>query len=132
MVNDTLHGEWRVDDGGGAAARPADRRHMRPSRRAGGDVALVLPPRSGAARQRTDRSHFMQMTLFQILIKVARPGEPRFQGSRVWSATGEYRNDHGDAGGRTVKGQGHVFPPPDGVLAERRPRAAAKRWRHAA
>ena len=95
MVNDTLHGERRVDDSGVTTALPADYPDMGPSRRAGGGVAIALPPRCVAARPRTDRSHFMQMTLFQILIKVARPGEPRFQGSRVWSATGEYRNDHG-------------------------------------
>ena len=36
-----------------------------------------------------DRSNFMQMTLFQILIKVARSGERRFQASCVCCATGK-------------------------------------------
>jgi hypothetical protein len=53
MVNDTLHGERRVDDGGVAAARATDRLDIRPSRRAGGDVSIVSRPQSGAARPRT-------------------------------------------------------------------------------
>jgi hypothetical protein len=52
MVNDTLHGERRVDDGGVAAARVADRLDIMPSRRAGGDVSIVSAPHSGVARPR--------------------------------------------------------------------------------
>jgi hypothetical protein len=53
MVNDTLHGERRVDDVGVTTVLPADGLDIRPSRGADGDASIASPPHAGAARPRT-------------------------------------------------------------------------------
>src|SRR5215472_17148195 len=124
MVNDRLNGERRVHAcvAHGLEA-PKSAILFSPGAHRGKSLWQRIRARR---RRRADRSNFRQMPLFQILIKLARPGERRFQGSSVWWRPGKQETTTGTRGaGTDVKGQGHVLPPPDGVLVERRPGAAA-------
>jgi hypothetical protein len=85
MVNDPLHGERCVHARGFRIMAPSRPRHFSPP-----DL------HDGACRDtRADRFNFRQMPFSQILIKTTRPGEPHFQESRVWCATGEIKNVRG-------------------------------------
>src|SRR4030088_1230533 len=89
------------------------------------------PFASGSTVHRVDpggggRAYFRKLELAPFLIKFAWRGEPRFQTSCVWSRSGN-KKTRGCGNGKYVKGQDHVFPHPDGVLAQRRARAVAER-----
>src|SRR3981081_1636726 len=105
MVNDVLHGERIVD---------------------GTAVRKWLHPASAPPGGRVGLSEFPKFDIAPILIKFAWRGEPRFQTSCVWSRSGN-KKTRGCGNGKYVKGQDHVFPHPDGVLAQRRARAVAER-----